>query len=100
MRRNAAERNGHREPNGERDAGATSLVLQFPMAVVQGGLYVACLPVVSLATAAHAIWRRVLGGIALHARRSISFGWRPTEAYLAGKIRRKRRGSAAKERAG
>ncbi len=94
MRRIATDRRGHRETDEEREAGGTPFVLMFPLAVVQGGLYVAFLPVVSIATAVQMIWRRVLGGIALHARRSISFGWRPTEAYLAGKIRRKRRGLA------
>ena len=94
MRRIAAERKGNREPDGERDAGGTPFVLMFPLAAVQGGLFVAFLPMVSIATVVSMAGRRILGGLALHARRSISFGWRPTEAYLAGKIRRKQRNSA------
>ena len=74
--------------------GGTPFVLMFPLAAVQGGLFVAFLPLVSIGTAVQMAGRRILGGIVLHARRSVSFGWRPTEAYLAGKIRRKRRDSA------
>ena len=86
MKRNEAGREADREPVG------IPFAFLFPLAAVQGGLYVACLPIVSIATAVSLAMRRILGGIALHASRSICFGWRPTEAYLAGKVRRKRRG--------
>jgi len=33
--------------------------------------------------------RKVLGGVASVAGKTISFGWKPMEAYLAGKKKRK-----------
>jgi len=62
-------------------------VLLFPVGAILGGIYVFFLPVVSIATAVSMLGQRVFGRVLFHARRSIFFGWRPTEAYLAGKKR-------------
>jgi hypothetical protein len=60
-------------------------VLVLPLGAILGGIYVFFLPVVSIATAISVLGRRMFGHVLFHARRSVFFGWRPTEAYLAGK---------------
>ncbi len=60
-------------------------VLVLPLGAILGGIYVFFLPVVSIATAVSMLGRRIFGHVLFHARRSVFFGWRPTEAYLAGK---------------
>jgi hypothetical protein len=65
--------------------------LVIPLGAILGGIYVFFLPVVSIVTAVSMLGRRIFGCVLFHARRSISFGWRPTEAYLAGKNGRKER---------
>jgi len=62
-------------------------VLLFPLGAILGGIYVFFLPMVSIATAISMLGRRIFGSVLFHARRSIFFAWRPTEAYLAGKKR-------------
>lgn len=64
-------------------------VLLFPLGVLLGGFYVAALPLASIGTAATALGKRLFGDFLARARVAVSFGWRPTEAYLAGKERRK-----------
>lgn len=59
--------------------------LAFPLGLLQGGIYVFFLPVVSIVTAVSVLGKWILGNILFQARRSVFFGWRPTEAYLAGK---------------
>jgi len=59
--------------------------LAFPLGLIQGGIYVFFLPVVSIATAVCMLGKWILGNILFQARKSVFFGWRPTEAYLAGK---------------
>ncbi len=61
------------------------LVLLFPLGVLLGGLYVAVLPLASIGAAAAVLGRRLFGDFLARARVAVSFGWRPTEAYLAGK---------------
>lgn len=61
--------------------------LAFPLGLIQGGIYVFFLPVVSIVTAVCVLGKWILGNILYQARKSVSFGWRPTEAYLAGKKR-------------
>jgi hypothetical protein len=55
------------------------------LALALGGLYVFFLPVIMISMAVYLLGKRIFGGVLTHARRSVSFGWRPTEAYLAGK---------------
>lgn len=57
-----------------------------------GGLYVIFLPVIMITTAVYLLGKRILGGVLSQARMSVSFGWRPTEAYLAGKNKKKEEG--------
>jgi hypothetical protein len=61
--------------------------LAFPLGLLQGGIYVFILPVVSIITAVSVLGKWIFGNILFQARRSVFFGWRPTEAYLAGKKR-------------
>ncbi|HEY5764396.1 MAG TPA: hypothetical protein VIS30_00070 [Candidatus Deferrimicrobiaceae bacterium] len=60
-------------------------VLLFPMGVVLGALYVAALPLASIGAAAAVLGKRLFGDLLSRAKGGVSFGWRPTEAYLAGK---------------
>ena len=55
------------------------------LALALGGLYVFFLPVIMISMAVYLLGKRIFGGVLSQARRSVSFGWRPTEAYLAGK---------------
>lgn len=60
-------------------------VLLFPFGMVLGGIYVVLLPVIGFFTGVSVIGKRVFGGALAQVRKSVSFGWRPTEAYLSGK---------------
>jgi len=55
------------------------------LVVALGGLYVLFFPLVIIGASVYVAGARALGGIAYQLRRAVSFGWRPTEAYLAGK---------------
>ncbi len=69
--------------------------LPFPVAFVLvilfGGFYVLFFPLLIIGTSAYAAVVRILGGISYQVRRTVSFGWRPTEAYLAGKKKKVRK---------
>jgi len=56
-----------------------------------GLLYVVFLPFIGIATLAAFAGRKVLGGMASVAGKTISFGWRPVDAYLAGRKKGKKR---------
>lgn len=72
-------------------------ILLFPIGMVLGGLYVFALPVIGAVNAVSVIGQRAFGGVLSQLRKSISFGWRPTEAYLAGKNKREKKGDQEKE---
>jgi hypothetical protein len=72
------------------------IALLIPLGAFLGGFYVLFLPLVSIVTAVSVLGRRMLGCVLFHGRRSVSFGWRPTEAYLAGKNGRKDREEAGR----
>ncbi len=55
-----------------------------------GLVYFISLPFIAIATVVALIGKKVLSGILSMARNLVSFGWRPTEAYLAGKKKKKR----------
>ncbi len=55
-----------------------------------GLVYFISLPFIAIATIAALIGKKVLSGILSMARNLVSFGWRPTEAYLAGRKKKKR----------
>jgi hypothetical protein len=50
-----------------------------------GLLYVVLLPFIGIATVAAVAARKVVGGLFDLIGKSLSFGWRPRTAYLAGK---------------
>ena len=72
------------------------IALLIPLGAILGGLYVFFLPLVSIVTAVCVLGRRMFGCVLFQGRRSVSFGWRPTEAYLAGKKGRKGREEAGR----
>jgi len=55
-----------------------------------GLLYVICLPFIGIATIATLATRKFVGGLVNLIGKSLSFGWRPREAYLAGKKKGKK----------
>jgi len=59
-------------------------------APIIGLVYVIFLPFIGIATLAAVAGRKVLGGVASVAGKTISFGWKPMEAYLAGKKKEKK----------
>ncbi len=63
-------------------------------APIIGLLYVVSLPFIGIVTLAAVAGRKVLDVVASVAGKTISFGWRPVEAYLAGK--KKGQGKGAK----
>lgn len=64
----------------------------FLLVIALGGLYVVFFPLLIIGASAYVAVVRVLGGVGWQIRRAVSFGWRPTEAYLAGKKRRAKKG--------
>ena len=73
--------------DGTSKAGTILMLLASPFI---GLLYVVCLPFVGVATLAVAAGRKVLGGAASAVGKTISFGWRPVESYLAGRKKGKK----------
>ncbi|MBI5187723.1 MAG: hypothetical protein HZA07_01430 [Nitrospirae bacterium] len=70
---------------------ATGILVLGP---ILGLIYAAFLPFIGIAMVARLIGEKVLGGLFGLAGRTVSFGWRPSEAYLAGK---KKKGKAEKK---
>ena len=66
----------------------------FFLVLFLGGFYVVLLPLLMVGMGTYMLGRRVLGGLLFQARRSMMFGWRPTEAYLAGKGGKKENGES------
>jgi hypothetical protein len=66
---------------------AIAAVLLGPIA---GLVYFICLPIISIGTIVTLLGRKVLAGMMNLTRNLVSFGWRPTEAYLEGKRKKKR----------
>lgn len=61
---------------------ATGILLLGP---ILGLLYAAFLPFIGIAMLIKVVMQKVAGGAFSTARSTASFGWRPSEAYLAGK---------------
>ena len=57
----------------------------FLLMIAVGGVYVLFLPVMIICTTIYMVGVRVFGSLLLQMRKSMSFGWRPSEAYLSGK---------------
>ncbi len=70
---------------------ATATYYRVPSAVmliigpIMGLLYVLLLPFIGIATISLILIRKVAGALLGLVGRSLSFGWRPKEAYLSGK---------------
>jgi hypothetical protein len=60
------------------------------VAPIVGLLYVITLPFIAIGTVLAAAGKKVLAGMATLAGNLVSFGWRPLEAHLAGKKKRKK----------
>ena len=56
---------------------------------ILGLVYVIALPFIAIATIVTLIGKKALGGILNLLRNLVSFGWRPSEAYLSGKKKKK-----------
>jgi hypothetical protein len=56
---------------------------------VIGLLYAILMPFIGIATVAILAGREILGSVYHVAEKSVSFGWRPSKAYLSGKKKRK-----------
>ena len=67
--------------------------LLFLRGIFSGALYIVFLPVTIIVMSFYLLGRRVFGGAFGQVRTSISFGWRPTEAYLAGKNKKEKKGN-------
>mgnify|MGYP001627345352 CR=1 FL=1 len=57
---------------------------------ILGLVYVITLPFIAIATIVTLIGKKALSGILSVIRNLVSFGWRPSEAYLSGKKRKKK----------
>ena len=55
-----------------------------------GLLYVLCLPFIGIATIASLATGKIVSGVLGLIGKSLSFGWRPKEAYLSGKKKNKK----------
>ena len=73
---------------GDHRIATVGMLLASP---VIGLLYVVFLPLIGTAALAALAVRKVMGGAAAAAGKTISFGWRPVEAYLAGKKKDKKK---------
>ena len=62
----------------------------FLLMTALGGVYVLFLPVLIICTTIYMVGVRVFGNLFLQMRKSVSFGWRPAEAYLSGKGKTKK----------
>ena len=71
--------------------------LAMPLGLIVGGLYIIALPLMIAATSLYVVGLKILGGFLNPVRKSVSFGWRPTEAYLAGKNKKEKKGGGAAE---
>ena len=68
----------------------------FLLMIALGGVYVLFLPVLIICTTIYMVGVRVFGNLFLQIRKSVSFGWRPSEAYLSGKGTAKKEGKTGK----
>jgi hypothetical protein len=57
---------------------------------ITGLVYFICLPFIAIGTIVTLLGKKMMVGIINQTRNLVSFGWRPTEAYLEGKKKKKR----------
>ena len=67
------------------------------VAPVLGLMYAAFLPFIGIAMVVKLVGQKLGGGVMDAVMGSASFGFRPSESYLAGKRRKDRKGEASKE---
>lgn len=81
---------------GERDTVfyRVPFFLLFCMVLGLGAVYVLLLPLLMIGMGIYVAGRRVFGGVVYQARKSVMFGWRPTEAYLSGRKKSKQNGES------
>jgi hypothetical protein len=70
-------------------ASSSAILLLGP---ILGLAYVVVLPVLGIVTALALMVQRMVGGLFSLGKYIVSFGWRPTEAYLGGKNKKKDEG--------
>ncbi len=70
----------------------------FLLMIALGGVYVLFLPVLIICTTIYMVGVRVFGSLFLQMRKCMSFGWRPSEAYLSGKGTAKKEGKAGEKK--
>ncbi len=96
-------RNGHRVDVAQEavlPGGEASSYLRMPSGVmllsgpIIGLFYVLFLPFIGIAMVVAAAGRGVLAGAASLIGKSISFGWRPRNAYLSGKKKKEKKNDA------
>ena len=73
-------------------------VVLFLLMITLGGVYVLFLPVMIICTTIYMVGVRVFGSLLLQMRKSVSFGWRPAEAYLSGKGKAKKEEETGKKK--
>ncbi len=73
---------------GDQREVSVAMLLASP---IIGLLYVVFLPFIGIATLAVMAVRKVMGVAVTAAGKTISFGWRPIESYLAGTRKRNRK---------
>jgi len=56
---------------------------------ILGLAYIVFLPIMGIVTALSLVVQKTLGGVFNLGKHLVSFGWRPSEAYLGGKNRKK-----------
>ena len=67
--------------------------IAMPLGMIAGGLYIVALPLIIVATSVYVVGLKIAGALLNPVRKSVSFGWRPTEAYLAGKNKKEKKGN-------
>ena len=76
---------------GELPGGKKTMYFRLPatwilvLGPVLGLLYAAFLPFIGIAMLIKVVGQKIAGGAFSSARSTASFGWRPSESYLAGK---------------
>jgi len=77
-----------------------SIFIRFPPIVmlllgpILGLLYVVFLPFMAIVMMVAVVGKKILSGMFHLVKNFVSFGWRPTEAYLAGKKKENKKGSS------
>jgi len=64
-------------------------VMGLLLGPIVGLLYVVCLPFIAVATVIVLVARKAAGSVVGLMRNLASFGWRPMEAHLSGKKKKK-----------